>query len=123
VYGKKIMQKNKFAKEASPLYHTDNIRSTASVAIFHGEDDPRAPIEHSRKFVEALQKRGDDVKGEFVSFAGEGHGISKEENRLFMYNRIEKFLCSQFYLPISREEEDRWENHTASVEWSIGGAD
>ena len=123
VYGKKITQKKKFAKEASPLYHTDNIRTTASVAIFHGEDDPRAPIEHSRKFVEALQKRGDDVKGEFVSFTGEGHGISKEENRLFMYNRIEKFLCSQFYLPISREEEDRWENHTASVEWSTGGAD
>jgi pimeloyl-ACP methyl ester carboxylesterase len=122
VYGKSVSKKKRFAKEASPLYNTDKINKTmASVAIFHGEDDPRAPIGHSRKFVEELKKH--DIKGEFVSFAGEGHGISKEENRLFMYNRIEKFLCGQFYLPVSRGEDHRWENNTASVEWSTGGGD
>ena len=121
VYGKKVSKKKKFAMEASPLYNTDKINKMASVAIYHGEDDPRAPIGHSRKFVEELKKR--DIKGEFVSFAGEGHGISKEANRLLMYNRIEKFLCDQFYLPISRGEDDRWENNTASVEWSKGGGD
>jgi len=84
------------------------------------EDDPRAPIEHSRKFVEKLKER--NIKGEFVSFAGEGHGISKEENRLFMYNRIEKFLCSQFELPTCFVlEDDRWFNNSASVEWSNCG--
>lgn len=122
VYGKKVSKKKKFGKEASPLYNTDKINKTmAAVAIFHGVDDPRAPIGHSRKFVEELKKR--DIKGEFVSFAGEGHGISKEENLLFMYNRIEKFLCGEFDLPISRGDEHRWENNTASVEWSKGGGD
>ena len=55
-----------------------------------------------------------------MSFAGEGHGISKEENRLFMYSRIDKFLCDQFELP-SCGEEDRWDNNTASIEWSNCG--
>ena len=116
VYGKEISKIKSSAMLASPLYHTDKISATTSVAVFHGEDDPRAPIEHSRNYVEKLKKC--DIKGEFVSFAGEGHGISKEENRLFMYNRIEKFLCGQFDLPIDHGEEVRWENNTASVEWS-----
>lgn len=119
VFGKDVSKQKKCAMDASPLYNTDNIHTMASVAIYHGEDDPRAPIEHSRKFVEKLKER--NISGEFVSFAGEGHGISKEENRLFMYNRIEKFLCGQFDLPISRGEDDRWVDNTASVEWSNDG--
>ncbi len=115
VFGKDVSKQKKAAMDASPLYNSDNIHTKASVAIYHGEDDPRAPIEHSRKFVEKLKER--NINGEFVSFAGEGHGISKEENRLFMYNRIEKFLCGQFDLPISRGEDERWADHTASVEW------
>lgn len=119
VFGKEVSKQKKAAMNASPLYNTDNIHAMASVAIYHGEDDPRAPIEHSRKFVDKLKER--NINGEYVSFAGEGHGISKEENRLFMYNRIEKFLCGQFDLPISRGEDDRWADNTASIEWSNDG--
>ena len=118
VYGKDVSKQKKSAMDASPLYNTHNIHTMASVALYHGEDDPRAPIEHSRKFVDKLKER--NINGEFVSFAGEGHGISKEENRLFMYSRIEKFLCGQFELP-SCGEEDRWVNNTASIEWSNCG--
>mmetsp|Transcript_5733 Transcript_5733/g.12178 ORF Transcript_5733/g.12178 Transcript_5733/m.12178 type:complete len:827 (+) Transcript_5733:138-2618(+) len=116
VFGENVSYNKKFAMDASPLYNTDNIRNMASVAIYHGVDDPRAPIGHSRKFVEKLKER--NIKGEFVSFSGEGHGISKEENRLFMYHRIEKFLCGQFELSIRCGDDDRWVNNTASVEWT-----
>ena len=116
LYGEKVSKIKKCAMDVSPLYNTDSINKKVSVAIFHGEDDPRAPIGHSRKFVEEMKKRG--ISGEFVSFSGEGHGISKEENRLFMYNRIEKFLCRKFNLPTGRDEDDKFANNSATVEWS-----
>ena len=106
VFGEEVSNDKKAAVKASPMYHMDRVCEGSSIALFHGENDPRAPLEHSCRVVEELKKlnlQGNKqwrekggVSGEFVTFADEGHGIAKEANVLFMYDRIEKFLREKF---------------------------
>lgn len=125
VFGEEVTNNKKVAMNASPLYHLDKVCDGASIALYHGEKDPRAPVGHSYRVVDDLQQRDNSgVSGEFVTFSGEGHRISKEANVLYMYNRIEKFLCGQFGMMNALEKEesdilsDEWtKGNTASVKW------
>ena len=52
---------------------------------------------------------------EYVRFAKEGHGIRKEQNVLYMYHRIEKFICRHLKIPDPPDLEKRWVNgHTGT---------
>jgi dipeptidyl aminopeptidase/acylaminoacyl peptidase len=62
----------------SPLNQMDKFASEASIQLFYGGNDPRAPFVHGVRVVDELKKqirRGKVNLGEFISFANEGHGI------------------------------------------------
>jgi len=118
VFGKNISKNKIAATKASPMHHMDKVSEGSSVALFHGANDPRAPIQHSYQVQEKLRKFG--IAGEFVEFAGEGHGISKDANKLYMYYRIEEFLCKKFGMSVFDAGDDakKIEQNDATVKWS-----
>jgi dipeptidyl aminopeptidase/acylaminoacyl peptidase len=75
-------------KDASPLFHVDQIRAPLLVA--QGSNDPRVKKRESDQIVEALRNRGIDV--EYLLKEDEGHGFIKEENRIEFYEKMIAFL-------------------------------
>jgi len=117
VFGKDVSKKKMVAMRASPLYHLDGVGDGASIALYHGEDDPRAPIDHSYNMLRKLKENG--VAGEFVAFASEGHGIANRANLLYMYYRIEGFLCRKFGMSVyAVDDVKKFEENTGTVKWS-----
>jgi dipeptidyl aminopeptidase/acylaminoacyl peptidase len=76
-------------KEASPLFSADEIK--APLLIAQGANDPRVKKAESDQIVEALKKRGVDVP--YIVKDNEGHGFANEENRLYFYRAVERFLA------------------------------
>ncbi|MEL0648382.1 prolyl oligopeptidase family serine peptidase [Pseudoalteromonas agarivorans] len=78
-------------KKMSPLYHVDKI--VAPLIIVHGAKDPRVVKKHATDLRDALEDREivltDD---EWIMKDNEGHGFQKEENKIELYTKIEKFL-------------------------------
>jgi len=78
-------------KKISPLYHVDKI--VAPLMIVQGAKDPRVVKKHATDLRDALEDRGivltDD---EWIMKDDEGHGFQKEENKIELYTKIEKFL-------------------------------
>ncbi|MGA0848910.1 MAG: alpha/beta hydrolase family protein, partial [Chthoniobacterales bacterium] len=74
---------------ASPLFSADKI--SAPLLIAQGANDPRVKKAESDQIVEALKKRGIDVP--YIVKDNEGHGFANEENRLYFYRAIERFLA------------------------------
>ena len=74
---------------ASPLFSADQIASPLLIA--HGANDPRVKKAESDQIVEALQQRGIDVP--YIVKDNEGHGFANEENRLYFYRAVERFLA------------------------------
>ncbi len=74
---------------ASPLFSADQIRSPLLIA--QGANDPRVKKAESDQIVEALQKRGVDVP--YIVKENEGHGFANEENRMYFYRAVERFLA------------------------------
>ncbi|MEL0633652.1 S9 family peptidase [Pseudoalteromonas carrageenovora] len=78
-------------KKMSPLYHVDKI--VAPLMIVHGAKDPRVVKKHATDLRDALEDREivltDD---EWIMKDNEGHGFQKEENKIELYTKIEKFL-------------------------------
>ena len=75
-------------KERSPLFSADNIK--IPMLIVQGANDVRVKKEESEQIVEALKKKGIDVR--YLLFPDEGHGFMKPENRLKFYSIAEDFL-------------------------------
>ncbi len=75
-------------KDASPLFSADKI--SAPLLIAQGANDPRVKKAESDQIVGALKKRGIDVP--YIVKGNEGHGFANEENRLYFYRAVEKFL-------------------------------
>lgn len=100
------------------MYNISKVKKGASIAIYHGENDPRAPIENSYSLLGKLKDNG--IAGELVTFEGEGHGISKKSNSLYMWYRIEELLCKKFDLSVFDAGDDAkdFENNTATVKWA-----
>jgi dipeptidyl aminopeptidase/acylaminoacyl peptidase len=74
---------------ASPLFSADKIQSPLLIA--QGANDPRVKKAESDQIVEALKKRGVDVP--YIVRENEGHGFANEENRMYFYRAVERFLA------------------------------
>jgi dienelactone hydrolase len=78
-----------FLTERSPLTHID--RAVRPILIAQGMQDVRVVAAESEQMVAALKKRGVPVT--YISFADEGHGFARPENRLAFYAAAESFLA------------------------------
>lgn len=74
----------------SPVFHAEKLRNTP-VFLIHGEEDPRAPIEHAYRMERALKKADHPVL-ETLYFEKEGHGLYDSGARMRMYGAILGFL-------------------------------
>jgi len=72
----------------SPLFHADKV--VKPLMILQGANDPRVIKEESDDMVAAINERGGIVK--YVLFEDEGHGFTKNENRIEGYNQVLAFL-------------------------------
>ena len=72
----------------SPIYRADELN--LPVLIIHGEQDPRAPVEHAEAMIESLENAGKPY--EKLMFEKEGHGLYDTEARADMYRTIVGFL-------------------------------
>jgi dipeptidyl aminopeptidase/acylaminoacyl peptidase len=77
-----------FLADRSPLNHLE--RATKPILIAQGLQDVRVVAAESEQMVTALQKR--DVPVTYVTFADEGHGFIRPENRLAFFAVAEAFL-------------------------------
>jgi dipeptidyl aminopeptidase/acylaminoacyl peptidase len=74
----------------SPLHNVASIR--APVFIAHGRMDFIVEYDQATRLHEALRRR--DATVDFFSVADDGHGFVREENRIELLRRIEKFLAA-----------------------------
>ncbi|WP_420965013.1 S9 family peptidase [Bradyrhizobium sp. B120] len=78
-----------FLVERSPLTHID--RAVKPILIAQGMRDVRVVAAESEQMVNALKQRGVPVT--YITFADEGHGFVRPENRLAFYGVTEAFLA------------------------------
>jgi dipeptidyl aminopeptidase/acylaminoacyl peptidase len=78
-----------FLTERSPLTHID--RALRPILIAQGMQDVRVVAAESEQMVAALKKRGVPVT--YITFADEGHGFARPENRMAFYAVTESFLA------------------------------
>jgi dipeptidyl aminopeptidase/acylaminoacyl peptidase len=76
-------------KERSPLTHVDRIKRPLLIA--QGMNDVRVLPAESEQLVRAMQERNIPVI--YVTFADEGHGFTRQENRLAFNAIVEQFLA------------------------------
>jgi dipeptidyl aminopeptidase/acylaminoacyl peptidase len=76
-------------KATSPVFHADRIKTPLFIA--QGARDPRVNKAESDQMVQALVKRGVEVK--YMVKDNEGHGFHNEENRFEFYAAMESFLA------------------------------
>ena len=81
----------------SPLNDVDRIACPMLVA--QGLTDPRVPPAESEQIVAALRRRG--VPVDYLTFADEGHGFLKRDNRRAAYRAVAQFLIQHLRLPIA----------------------
>lgn len=76
-------------KSMSPIDHVEKIK--APLFIIHGRRDVRVVMEHA----DLLKERLDALEKpyEWLVKNNEGHGFRKVENRIEMYEKLEKFLA------------------------------
>lgn len=84
----------------SPLFHVERIRAPLLVA--QGARDPRVKQAESDQVVDALRARGVDV--EYLLMKNEGHGFQREENRMAVFEAMERFLGRHLGLPVVEKE-------------------
>lgn len=75
-------------KKYSPVHRASELN--LPVFIIHGEQDPRAPVEHALAMMEAMDAAGKPY--EKLLFEKEGHGLYDPEARASMYKAIVAFL-------------------------------
>jgi len=65
-------------RDLSPIHRLDRV--TAATIVLHGANDTNVPVVEAEQVVENLEKRG--VSVEYILFPDEGHGFSREPNRI-----------------------------------------
>jgi len=78
----------KYQHDRSPLYYVDKI--TRPLLVVQGDNDARVKQDQSDRIVAALKER--KVPVHYLVIKGEGHGFSKESNRLATYKVTDQFL-------------------------------
>ncbi|MGJ8662197.1 MAG: alpha/beta hydrolase family protein, partial [Marinicella sp.] len=71
----------------SPAYNTSGIK--AAILLTHGTKDVRVPFENAEVLEKSLKENG--IKYD-TYFKKDGHGFSKEENRISFYKKMLEFL-------------------------------
>ncbi|MEC5425832.1 S9 family peptidase [Virgibacillus sp. C22-A2] len=79
--------KERFIKD-SPVTYLDGM--TKPMLVIQGAKDPRVVKEESDQIVAKLEEKGRDV--EYLVLEDEGHGFSKKENEIKVYNLMLEFL-------------------------------
>ena len=74
----------------SPVFHAEKLKETP-IFLIHGEEDPRAPIEHAYRMEKALKDVNHPVL-ETLYFEKEGHGLYDAGARARMYDAVLGFL-------------------------------
>ncbi|WP_050615680.1 S9 family peptidase [Bacillus testis] len=85
--GHPIRDKEKLT-EFSPISYIGGM--TRPMLIIQGANDPRVVQKESDQIVRALKEAGREV--EYMVLEDEGHGFSKKENEIAVYNRILTFF-------------------------------
>ena len=75
-------------KDTSPLEQAAQVRRPLLMA--YGAVDRRVPIEHGKKFRDAVSRTNKDV--EWIVYPDEGHGWRMLETQVDFWTRVEKFL-------------------------------
>jgi dipeptidyl aminopeptidase/acylaminoacyl peptidase len=91
-----------FLNERSPINHLE--RATRPILIAQGMQDVRVVAAESEQMVTALKKR--DVPVTYITFADEGHGFARPENRLAFNAVAEAFLAKHLggrYQPMGKD--------------------
>lgn len=77
-----------FLESISPVNKVKNIK--APIMIIHGRNDPRVPVTEAEQMYYAINNNGG--LAELHIYEDEGHGISKQKNRLDIYPKMVIFL-------------------------------
>jgi dipeptidyl aminopeptidase/acylaminoacyl peptidase len=75
-------------KDTSPLEQAAQVRRPLLMA--YGAADRRVPIEHGKRFRDAVSRTNKDV--EWIVYPDEGHGWRMLETQVDFWSRVEKFL-------------------------------
>jgi dipeptidyl aminopeptidase/acylaminoacyl peptidase len=75
-------------RRGSPIHDVSEIH--APLLLAHGLDDERVDPRQSEELVAELQRLGKTF--EYVTYAGEGHGLLNPANLRHFYSRLERFL-------------------------------
>jgi dipeptidyl aminopeptidase/acylaminoacyl peptidase len=78
-----------FLQSRSPFFFADHLRVPLLIAL--GANDPRVPQAEGNQIVAALRQAGKPV--EYIVYTDEGHGLTRAENRLHFYAKVEAFLA------------------------------
>jgi len=78
----------KFYKVNSPINNADKIN--VPLFVEHGANDPRDPVTESDRIVQTVRDHGGTVT--YLRFPDEGHGISKQANRVAFNRALVDFL-------------------------------
>lgn len=78
------------AKQVSPINNVDKI--TKPLFVIQGANDPRVNINESNQIVQAVRAKGFEVP--YMVKYNEGHGFSRQENRIELYNVMLGFFAS-----------------------------
>jgi dipeptidyl aminopeptidase/acylaminoacyl peptidase len=76
-------------KANSPLENASKI--TQPLLLAYGGKDRTVPIEHGRKFHDAVKRSNQRV--EWIEYPQEGHGWAYQRTKLDFWTRVEKFLA------------------------------
>jgi len=80
-----------FYKVNSPINNAHKIN--VPLLVQHGVNDPRDPVTESDRIVSTIRKNGGTVR--YMRFPDEGHGLSKQANRVAFYRELVAFLEEQ----------------------------
>jgi dipeptidyl aminopeptidase/acylaminoacyl peptidase len=87
-YMKRAIGGYDFVEERSPVYHVNKLK--AALLIVHGGEDVRVPMINAEVLEKHLKEAGKTY--ETLYKEEEGHGFTKVENRVELYQRILSFL-------------------------------
>jgi dipeptidyl aminopeptidase/acylaminoacyl peptidase len=68
-------------------------RITQPLLLAYGGVDRRVPIEHGKRFYQAVQPFNPDVK--WIEYGDEGHGWFMPKTNIDFWGRVERFLARQ----------------------------
>ncbi|BCA53962.1 peptidase S9 [Nitrospira sp. KM1] len=82
----------------SPINHVEKIRTP--LLMMHGAEDRVVLVEQSREMAVALKKAG-NTNFRYVEFPDGDHHLSRAEDRIRVFNEMEKFLATHLDGPLT----------------------